>query len=262
MSRFCPLFSSSSGNCTYIGYGDNALLIDAGVSCRSIMKALEAREIDPATIKAVAVTHSHGDHTAGLKTLLKKLRVPVIATEATLKSLEDAAALPPDCEKITADGEINIEDMKISSFCTSHDCEGSCGYTVIMGDGKRIAVCTDLGYISEEIENNLLGCDLVMLESNHDVNMLKKNFGYPPPLKERILSDRGHLSNGQCSSLLPRLIKSGTTRIVLAHLSMQNNLPMLAMTTARACLTEAGFREELDYILYVAPKEGGKTFIL
>ncbi|MBE6766086.1 MAG: MBL fold metallo-hydrolase [Ruminococcaceae bacterium] len=262
MSRFCPLFSSSSGNCTYIGYGDGAILIDAGVSCRSIMNALAAREIAPETIKAVAVTHSHSDHTAGLKALIKKLQIPVIASADTLRYLDEHSLLPPDCEKIIADQKISICGMEISSFCTSHDCCGSCGYTVMMPDDRRIAVCTDLGYISEDIEHSLMGCDLVMLESNHDINMLKKNINYPFPLKERILSDHGHLSNGQCSALLPRLIRGGTTRIVLAHLSMQNNLPMLALSSARACLTEAGLKEELDYILYVAPKEGGKMFIL
>ena len=103
MSRFCPLFSSSSGNCTYIGYGDGAILIDAGVSCRSIMNALATREIAPKTIKAVAVTHSHSDHTAGLKALIKKLQIPVIASADTLRYLDEHSLLPPDCEKIVAE---------------------------------------------------------------------------------------------------------------------------------------------------------------
>lgn len=262
MSRFCPLFSSSDGNCIYAGTADAAILIDAGVACRNIIAALESRDVDPSTIKAVAITHGHSDHTSGLRAVLNKLKVPVIATATTLSYLKEHALIPENAETITADGEIEVASIRLSAFCTSHDCAGSCGYRIALPDGRHIAVCTDLGYISDEIENALCGCDLVMIESNHDVNMLKKNPNYPFPLKERILSECGHLSNGQCSSFLPKLIKGGTTRIILAHLSMQNNLPAAALSAARACLTEAGFREELDYILYVAPRQGGKMFIL
>ncbi len=262
MARFCPLFSSSGGNCTYIGNPESALLIDAGVSCRRIIGALEGRDINPSTVKAIAITHAHSDHITGLRVLVKKLKVPVIASKATLELLWKYGHLPEGAETLEAGGEIELGGIKISSFSTSHDCEGSCGYTVRLPDERRIAVCTDLGYISDDIKESLTGCDLVMLESNHDVNMLRKNPNYPFPLKERILSDSGHLSNGQCSSLLPLLIKSGTTRVVLAHLSAENNMPTLAMSTAKACLTEAGLRDELDYILYVAPREGGKMFIL
>ncbi len=262
MSRFCPLFSSSDGNCIYAGTEDAAVLIDAGVSCKGIIAALENRDISPSSIKAIAVTHGHSDHTSGLRALVNKLRVPVIASELTLKYLEEHALIPENAERITVSDEVCIGEIKISHFCTSHDCAGSCGYRITLPDGRTVAVCTDLGYINEDIEKALIGCDLVMIESNHDVNMLKKNPNYPFPLKQRILSECGHLSNGQCSCVLPTLVKNGTTRIILAHLSMQNNLPPLALSTARTCLTEAGFREELDYILYVAPREGGKMFIL
>jgi phosphoribosyl 1,2-cyclic phosphodiesterase len=262
MSRFCPLFSSSDGNCIYIGSADAAVLIDAGVSCRRILAALAERDIDPASIKAVAVTHSHSDHVSGLGAVAKKLGVPIIASADTITYLKEHSLISDACEVKALDGETEICGIKISSFCTSHDCKGSCGYVVALPDGRRVAVCTDLGFLSDCVKESLLGCDLVMIESNHDVNMLKKNPNYPFPLKERILSDHGHLSNGQCASFLPDLVKSGTTRIVLAHLSMQNNLPPVALSSARACLTEAGFKEELDYILYVAPREGGKMFIL
>ncbi len=262
MARFCPLFSSSSGNCIYLGNSDAAILVDAGVSCRSILNALDDRDIDPSSIKAVAVTHTHGDHIGGLKTLIKKLSIPVIASSETITYLKEHDILPEDGQAIIADSEIDICGIKVNSFCTSHDCEGSRGYSFTLPDERRIAVCTDLGCISDEIRQQLIGCDLVMLESNHDINMLKRNPNYPPPLKDRILGECGHLSNGQCSSLLPCLVKGGTTRIVLAHLSAQNNLPALAISSARAALTEAGFREELDYILYVAPINGGKMFIL
>lgn len=262
MSRFCPLYSSSDGNCIYIGNEEAAILIDVGISFKALSMALSARDINPASIKAIAVTHGHSDHTSGLKATLNKLKVPIIATADTLAYLEEHSLLPNGAEKMVADADITVDNIKISHFCTSHDCCGSCGYKISLPDERTVAVCTDLGYISDEIKETLLGCDLVMLESNHDVNMLKKNPNYPPPLKERILSDCGHLSNGQCASFLPKLVKSGTTRIILAHLSEHNNTPPIAISAARAALTEAGLREELDYILYVAPKMGGKMFIL
>ncbi len=261
MSRFCPLFSSSSGNCTYIGSGDSGILVDAGGSFKSILSALCDRDINPETIKAVAVTHEHSDHICGLKTTLKKLNVPVIASRPTLISLKEHGALPDGCEIIDAENGAVIDDIHISRFATSHDCEGSSGYTFSLPYGQKIAVCTDLGFVSDEVRQNLLGCDLVMLESNHDVNMLK-NGPYPFYLKERILSEHGHLSNGQCAALLPELIKSGTTRFVLAHLSQHNNLPTLAKSASTAALIEAGAKENLDYILYVAPKSGGRMLNL
>ncbi len=261
MSRFCPLFSSSSGNCSYVGYGDSGILVDAGVSCKNILSALCDRDIDPASIKAVAVTHEHSDHIKGLKVLVKKLKIPVMASRPTLIALNEHGALPDGCEIIEAEGGAVFDDIAVCRFATSHDCKGSSGYTFSLPGDQKFAVCTDLGYISDEVRENLLGCDLVMLESNHDINMLK-NGPYPFYLKERILSDCGHLSNGQCASLLPELIKTGTTRFVLAHLSQHNNLPTLAKTASVATLMETGAKEQLDYILYVAPKEGGRILAL
>lgn len=261
MSRFCPLFSSSSGNCAYIGCGDSGILVDAGASCKSILSALCDRDIDPASIKAIAVTHEHSDHIKGLKTLVKKLKVPIMASRPTLISLNQHDALPEGCEIIEAENGATFDDIAVTRFSTSHDCEGSSGFVFSLPQNQKFAVCTDLGYISDEVKENLRGCDLVMLESNHDVNMLK-NGPYPFYLKERILSKQGHLSNGQCASILPELIKNGTTRIVLAHLSQHNNLPTLAKTASVAALIEVGAKEQLDYILYVAPKEGGRTLNL
>lgn len=261
MARFCPLFSSSSGNCTYIGNADSGILIDAGSSCKSIVCALESKCIDPKSIKAVAVTHEHGDHIKGLKTFVKRFSVPVIASKKTFDALERYGALPEGCEKLLAEDGANICGISVSRFATSHDCDGSSGYVVTLPDERKLGVCTDLGFVSDEVEKSLCGCDLVMLESNHDIKMLT-NGPYPFVLKERIMSEHGHLSNVQCASLLPRLVKSGTTRLVLAHLSQHNNLPALALSTARAGLVEAGLKEELDYILYVAPVENGRMFIL
>lgn len=130
-----------------------------------------------------------------------------------------------------------------------------------MPDQKSIAVCTDSGVVTDEIRNAVLGCDAVLLESNHDLDMLKKG-PYPPHLKVRILSDRGHLSNNACAAELPALLNGGTTRFILGHLSQHNNTPMLAKATAEAALLKCGAQNNKDYILTVArPKISGVTVI-
>ncbi len=236
--------------------------MDIGCSYKCTQSALLDRNINPDGICAVAITHCHSDHIGGLKTFLKKHPVPVIASAMTLRTLESNGALTSGHPTICADdGEVVVSDIKIRKICTSHDCDGSGGYIFSLPDERRVAIFTDLGYVSDEILEGIKGCDLVMLESNHDVNMLKKG-SYPFYLKERILSDSGHLSNAACAAVLPRLVENGTTRIVLAHLSRENNLPALALSTCRAALLDAGYTEEEDYILYVAPVRDGRMFIL
>lgn len=261
MSRFCPLFSSSGGNCSYVGTSEHGILVDAGCSCKSIVGALSDNGIDPESVKAVAITHEHSDHVKGLRVFLKKYKIPVISSAETLKALYAAQLITDDQKTIEISDTAIIDDIAVKRIATSHDCDGSSGFVFSMPDQRKIAVCTDLGYISDQVKKGLLGCDLVMLESNHDINMLKKG-PYPFNLKERILSDKGHLSNTACAAFLPELVKSGTTRIVLAHLSRHNNLPTLALSASRAALVDAGLREELDYVLYVAPVCKGKLFTL
>lgn len=261
MSKFCPLFSSSSGNCIYIGDSDRGILIDAGVSFKSICEALSKNDIDIATIKAVAVTHEHIDHKRGLRPLIKKLGIPVIASAETLTSLKSEGIIPEGHPVIEIETTACVDGICVTRIPTCHDCKGSSAYVIAMPDERRYAVCTDLGCTSDDIVNGISGCDLVMLESNHDINMLK-NGSYPPATKLRILSDHGHLSNGACACLLPQLVKSGTTRLVLGHLSQHNNLPALALSSARAELLQAGLKDGIDYILYIAPVKDGRMFYL
>lgn len=261
MSRFCPLFSSSSGNCSFIGTSQHGILVDIGCSCKRVIAALEQNGISPDDIIGIAITHEHCDHICGLKTFLKKYKVPVIASPETLLALQKNGSLGENDRVIPVTDSVMLEDIVIKRIATSHDCEGSSAYAFTLPDERRVAVCTDLGYISDGVAEGLCGCDLVMLESNHDINMLK-NGPYPPHTKARILSDHGHLSNGVCAGLLPRLVKSGTTRLVLGHLSQNNNLPTLALSSSRAALMDAGLKEETDYILYVAPVCGGRMFYL
>lgn len=260
MARLCTLSSGSKGNSTYISNAGSAILVDVGISYKSFLSSLEAAGGSVEQIRAVAITHTHSDHTKGLKTFLKNTKIPLIASEKTLEFLVANNLIPEGVATIVADnGSINVGDMTMDFFKTRHDAQGSGGYVITLSDGRRAAVCTDLGVVTDEVRNNVLGCDAVLIESNHDIEMLRRG-PYTAALKLRILSDEGHLSNNACATELPMLVKNGTTRIVLGHLSEENNTPTLALSSARATLASIGAKENVDYIISVAkPKTAGVT---
>lgn len=261
MARFCPLFSSSSGNCIYIGSGNTHILIDAGVSARRITDALKGINLLPEAISAVFVTHQHNDHIAGLRNFCLKRGIPIYMSSTTAAAIEESDYDLSGLNINVIEDKVTVGNISVTRFCTSHDCSGSSGYRVDVGGDRCFAVCTDTGVVTENIRQSLLGCELVLIESNHDVNMLAKG-PYPAPLKRRILSDQGHLSNGCCAKELPQLVLGGTSRIILGHLSAHNNTPEAALKAANAELIGHGFTEGEDYIIYVAPKENGKLFSL
>ncbi len=260
MARLFPIASSSSGNCTYIGHGKDGILVDAGITCKGIVDALSCCAVDPKTLGGIFITHEHTDHIQGLRVLVKKFGIPIFASPLTAKALlcDELKEIENHIHIIESD--ICVGDMRVERFATSHDCEGSSGYVIHLPDGKKCAVCTDLGFVSEEVHNAISGSNAILFESNHDVALLQKG-PYPPHLKNRILSDKGHLSNVACSVELQRLVDSGTTRIVLGHLSRENNLPELARSTATAALMDRGLVEDQDYTLYIAPPKNGKAII-
>lgn len=253
MAKVLPLFSGSKGNSWYISHSGGALLIDAGRSCKQLTAALNDNGIDPKTIEAIFVTHEHSDHVNGLRVFANKYDLPVYMTEGTRKAVykKKFADEKTRCYVIGDEG-IDLSTMHIDRFPISHDCAEGCGFIVDMG-GKKYALATDLGYISEEAERALTGCDAVTIESNHDVNMLTMG-SYPYELKRRILSDIGHLSNAACSTLLPRLVKSGTTRFFLAHLSRENNMPEIALRESLNVLFDNNMHEMSDFTIDVAPE--------
>ncbi len=260
MARFCPLFSSSGGNCIYIGTGDTHILIDAGVSARRINDALKSINILPEAINAIFITHQHTDHVAGLHNFAVRRGIPIYMSKETASGLELNDFPLADLNINIIDSEVSVGSLTVRRFCTSHDCGGSSGYRINMED-RSFAICTDTGIITDEIRQNLYGCELVLIESNHDVNLLSRG-PYPAALKRRILSECGHLSNGSCAKELPKLVENGTSRIILGHLSAQNNTEQLALTAANAELLSCGYTEGEDYIIYVAPKQNGKLFSL
>jgi len=262
MSRICPLFSGSTGNSTYIGTKNGDILIDAGASMRGMSEAVCMAGGDISELLAVAVTHEHIDHIKGLKTLLNKTNAKLIASEQTLEALAKNDKIPTKTEVICIEKEIvEVCGIGITRFATSHDCNGSSGYVINLPDGKKASVCTDLGVVTDDVRKAIVGSDLILLESNHDVEMLKRG-PYPPDLKVRILSERGHISNNSCANELPFLLNNGTKRFILGHLSQHNNTPMLAKSCSEARLMDLSAQNGKDYILSVArPKCNGVTVI-
>ncbi len=252
MARYCPLFSGSSGNCTYIGTGSGGILIDAGVSAKRIETALRERQIEPSSIHAIFVTHEHDDHIRGLRVFAKRYGCAVYATRGTLEALFQQDQVDPGtaCHALNGTG-VEAAGMWVTSFGTPHDSRESCGYVIHMPDERKIAVVTDIGHVTDTIRQAILGCDLVHLESNHDIDMLR-NGRYPLFLKQRILAKTGHLSNIDCATQLCWLVQNGTTRFVLSHLSKENNTPALAFRTATAALDRLSLKNGVDYLLQVA----------
>jgi phosphoribosyl 1,2-cyclic phosphodiesterase len=254
MTIFCSLFSGSSGNCTLVGTNETAVLIDVGVSAKAICNALASMDYDISKIAAIFITHEHIDHIRGLTQLVSKYKIPVYANKGTIQGILKLKDIDTNYIFEMATGETNeIADMCISSFSTSHDSNESVGYRIFTSDGKKIAVATDLGVVSDTVLENIKYCDVVMLESNHDVRMLQ-NGKYPYFLKRRILSTNGHLSNDDCSSVLPILVENGTKYIFLAHISKDNNFPELAIQTAVSLLQMSGLIQNKDYYIEAAPQ--------
>ncbi len=262
MAKICPLCSGSSGNSTYITASDSSILIDAGISFRAIKERIESVGGDVKRLSAIAITHEHIDHIKGLKTLLKQSGAKLYASNQTLEALSRQDIVPsstemaPLCEATVACG-----DMLLSRFATSHDCEGSSGYTITLPDTRKISICTDLGIVTDEVRGAITGSSAVLIEANHDIEMLRRG-PYPANLKLRILSDRGHLSNNACAAELPALLKSGTDRIILGHISMHNNMPAIALSCARATLADIGASPMSDYILTVAKPQMSEVTVI
>lgn len=252
MTKFLSLFSSSSGNSILISNDDTNILIDAGVSASKICSSLEKSGISAREIDAIFVTHEHSDHISGIRVLSNKYNIPVYANAPTMEGiLKNAPTLAQgNAHIITSSNVYSIRSMKIKGFITPHDSASSLGY-VIESDGKKYGIATDTGCITKAMLSNLAGCEAVIIEANHDANMLREG-SYPYVLKKRILSDAGHLSNDKCAWLATQLAIWGTKRFLLGHLSRENNTPQKAYECVRQSLEQNGFRVDSDVILKVA----------
>ncbi|MBE7058308.1 MAG: MBL fold metallo-hydrolase [Ruminococcaceae bacterium] len=254
MIKFCSLYSGSSGNSIYFGTEQTHILIDAGVSGARITKALQAIDVKPEAVGAILITHEHSDHTIGAGIFSRKYGVPIYAREKTWKAMRRDLGKLADENIVIIDKEnFTVGDVKVCNYSIPHDAADPVAYTFYTNN-KKVAIATDIGCITEDICKNVLGSDIALIESNHDIRMLQ-NSRYPWHLKQRILSDHGHLSNAGAAAFITELAKSGTRHIYMGHLSRENNYPELVMNTAKCALSQCGFDVEKDVHICVASRE-------
>lgn len=239
--RIISLYSGSTGNAFVISAPCGTILIDAGKNAKHLFGALAEANINVDDIGAILVTHEHTDHISALPVFLKKHPIPVHIANGCAYKLLPHPSVEPLLRIHPPIHEEDICGMRVRSFPTPHDSRASVGYRIEILDENenvayRIGYATDIGYVSPEIEEGLMGCDAVILESNHDYDMLMAG-PYPYDLKQRIASRRGHLSNPDAAALAARLCANGTKKLMLAHLSQENNLPDLALD---ACVSAVG----------------------
>lgn len=244
--QFCSLASGSNGNSHYIGQDDFGLLIDAGLSGKYIKNAMEGIQVPLERVQGILVTHEHTDHIKGVNILSKKLGIPVYGTQETLQATEMKLKLELN-RKVVIEKNVPflLGPFEVIAKPIAHDAVDPVGY--IVGTQKhRIAVVTDLGHVSDEMMDTLMTCDVVLMETNHDVEMLKMG-SYPYYLKRRILSDHGHLSNDAAADTIVKLAKGGRAKqILLGHLSKENNFPELAYETIKQALHQENIHIGID----------------
>lgn len=228
--KICVIASGSKGNCTLIHTDYSNTLIDIGMSCAYIEKKLGLLNIQPTTINNIFITHPHIDHVAGLKVFIKKYNPTVFLTKKMFDELSQTIIFS---NYVILDDDFQVDDINVKIFKTSHDAIDSVGY-IISNNNKEFVYVTDTGYINNKYFDILTNKDIYVFESNHDVEMLMNNPNYPYPTKQRILSDKGHLSNKDSAYYLSKFVGSKTKHIVLAHLSEQNNKESLALSTLQA----------------------------
>ena len=241
---FCPLCSGSSGNSSFLESGGTRSLIDAGLSAKRIAELLKEIDIDIATISAILVTHEHSDHISGIGVLSKKYRIPVYANAECFNAMPAASRekIPASCIRLfDTDHLFFLSGLQILPFSTPHDAARSVGFS-ILSEGCKCTVMTDIGHIDERMLSIAADSDLLLIEANHDVDMLMAG-SYPYQLKKRILSGRGHLCNEDCADALIALHERGVRNVILGHLSKENNSPELAQVTIDSALKTAGIHD-------------------
>lgn len=250
--QITTIASGSTGNCTLLREGETALLIDAGISAKRICEALASQGLSPETLSGILITHEHSDHISGLPVLLKRHNIKIMAPRTVANHLRYSIAGVDDfIKELSVGNEERIGSLEVMPFHTPHDTPESVGYRI--SGSSVFGFCTDCGHITDEVLESLRGVDAAVIESNHDIEMLRSG-PYPMQLKRRILSDNGHLSNDCCGALALELLKSGTKSLVLGHLSRENNTPVRAKETVCAALLREGAKTGSDYFLSVAPE--------
>ena len=261
--KFCSLYSGSSGNSIFIASDNAKVLIDAGLAGKKIDDALKHIGEESSSIDGIFITHEHIDHIKGVGVLSRKYDIPIYANDNTWAVMEKNIGKIKEHNIRIMDrrSSITINDLEIRSFNIPHDAIAPVGYTVSYA-GKNASVVTDFGVFTEEIRDNIIDSDIILLESNHDVNMLRMG-PYPYKLKLRVLGENGHLSNEDCGSAIVSLLKNDKKKqIVLGHLSGTNNHPDLAYQTVVDVLSANGISPGDDVILQLASRHNPSEIIL
>ena len=239
------LASGSRGNCAIVSSSRTKILVDAGLSCRETFKRMKAQGDDPHSLAAILITHEHCDHIYGLATLGKKLRIPVFMTCAThqawARALRNEKGEKPHLEKFErfeSGHRFQVGDIEVKPFTIPHDAADPVGFT-FRAEGIKVGVATDLGYLPVSVRDHLRGCDVLVLESNHDLEMLRVG-PYPWSVKQRVMSRVGHLSNDALADFFSGDYDNSAAFVVLAHLSEHNNHPEIARREAEKALAARG----------------------
>ena len=235
--RVCVLASGSKGNATLVATDRARVLFDAGISCRQIQKRLESIGEDPRALDAVVISHEHSDHVKGLDVLVRKCGTAVHATQLTASVLEWKYEAP-DVTLFEAGRGFEIGDLEIGTFTVSHDAIDPVGFNVAHR-GCKLSIVTDLGYMTDSVRYHIAESDLLVLESNHDLEMLKSG-PYPWAVKQRVMSRDGHLSNAAAAEYLSTHWDGRSRAVILAHLSGSNNHPAIAEMDAKGALESVG----------------------
>lgn len=255
--KICVLGSGSKGNSILIDNGRNRLLIDAGLTAKAVSQRLNEIDLDLNAIDGILITHEHSDHIKGLEVLSKK--IPVYAHDYTMDAITHRINIDLKNQMNFSDDQFSIGSFDIQTFRTSHDATYPLGYCISDCESK-VTYATDTGYCSKDFLKLAKGSNVVMIESNHDVDMLMSG-SYPAYLKRRIISNKGHLSNIACAMAVNELAQNGTRNFVLSHLSENNNLPELAYWTNADYLKQKGAVIGSDVKLYVAEQKCISGFI-
>lgn len=253
--KICSLSSGSSGNCLLVENKKTKLLVDAGLSGKKITSKLEEIEVDIKEIDALLVTHEHIDHIQGVGVLSRKHDLPIWANEGTWQAMDGSLGkIKEENKRVLEEEKIEeIGDLQVEAFSISHDAASPVGYCFYEKE-RKATVLTDSGYIDSKMERIMNNSDLLVLESNHDVEMLKTG-PYPYYLKRRIMGQQGHLSNEQAGGALQKVIGGKNQQILLAHLSKENNFPQLAFLTVKNILASQGIDIERDVRLELAHQD-------
>lgn len=244
--EFCSLSSGSSGNCQYIGTDRTRILIDAGFSGKKIEGLLSSIGVSPNAIDYILVTHEHIDHVRGAGVLSRRYDIPILANQNTWANMTKTIGKikEKNIKIMDSDKDLVLEDLGIHPFRIYHDAIEPVGYLIYYKKTK-ISIITDTGWVDDNIKNKIKGSNLYLMESNHDVKMLKEG-SYPWPLKQRVLSKEGHLSNADAGGVLSEVLSGNGEVVLLAHLSKENNIPSLAHETVRECIEGYGLNAHED----------------